>query len=1226
MSIALTNVQSRSTFKWIVAVTAVAAVALVLVALNGGHQIQANAATPAEYGLMEGDVIRASNDIDLYIVNSVGAKRLFTNPAIFNVYKHIGWSKVKTVPPATRDAFVTSGLFRNCQTNSPKVYALDVVSEDIAQLHWLNVTEAQALAYDPAFASKVFCINTAEMGLYGMGADYTSTSQIPIYSRAGLPSGTPIPVGNVNASLSPSNPASGSLTKNAQGVELLRVRLTGTGTLSTLTLKRSGAGATGDFSNVYVYDGAVRLADGRSISSATGEATFVNLNLAVNGTKDISIVGDLSSATAGNVHVMSVTAMGLTNGIVGGVPVMGNAFTVSGATGGTITVAKTGNLGNPQVGQSQAQLSQFKLTTATEAGIVKRITLLNGGTISTAGIKNVVLKSGTNQWTGVVTADDYLVFDLGTGFTIAKGNSAIFDVYGDLAGKKDETVKLYFDSTTDILATGDQFGFGMAVTNTALSSTSNAHSLTLQGGVLTLSFVGPSASNISTNATKVHFLDFDVNAASAVEMKKHTIILCKDTDANGTYDAASDTTSGWGDVTNITIIDRDTNASLISSNDGSSFTTSNTSCPGGVAGAAKQYSDTIDFTAGQTRHLAVVGDVNTANTGGVQLTGSDAMKVIVDGYGDAVGSGGDTTILKYIGTNTGPVNTDVVPAGDISGNTQTLQASSLALSLASSPTGNQTFVQGTQNVSAAGFNLTAALGSSVTINSMTLTGYVADSGTTLVRGVASAPDASLNVGRLAATVRLVDAGNPTVTIGTLSSNNLTTSTGTVVFNNMNWLIPAGTTKTLLVKTDLSTIPVSGSSDVFSFDIVATTDVSAVDQNSNSINASVASVNGTTSPTTYVTVNSVGTLTPSLAPSSQTKSAVYWGQTATPFSTYRFTSTNEGFFIERLNVYSADTAADVTNNVDSVTITYKDKSGNSVSKTQTLNSAASTSFGFSGTERPYVPKDGTLDVSVTANIKTASQFFRAADVNFSFDFSGGAADEFRAIGEGSGTVLDGATSTIGDVLGNNLYVYRAYPQFTMLAAPATTIAAGQDIFKFKVDSIGLASDGATVFFDGATGATSGSMKFAVLASGAQGTGTTMTLELRRVVDELGASVDQLVASRSLVTGTDTDFNNNNNLPASLSMRFRDVTGNQSIEIGAGKSNTFILRISSVAGFTKAVNTNTGRGADYVQVLMKDNQSNLIYWTDKGGTHRINSNGGTTGVLRALPMTGPVVSKQ
>ena len=46
-------------------------------------------AKPEDYGLTEGDLIRAQGDFDIFIINQYGYKRLFLNPTIFNMYGHL---------------------------------------------------------------------------------------------------------------------------------------------------------------------------------------------------------------------------------------------------------------------------------------------------------------------------------------------------------------------------------------------------------------------------------------------------------------------------------------------------------------------------------------------------------------------------------------------------------------------------------------------------------------------------------------------------------------------------------------------------------------------------------------------------------------------------------------------------------------------------------------------------------------------------------------------------------------------------------------------------------------------------------------------------------------------------------------------------------------------------------------------------------------------------------
>ena len=140
----------------------------------------------AALSLKEGDTVSAagSSDPDIYIANIHGYKRLFLNPVIFNFYGHLGgFGKVKRIVSATRDTLVTSGLYRNCETNDPKVYGVETTGEDTGKLHWVNTSGTQAVADDANFFKKVFCINTNEFNWYSKGADYTSVNQVPDYSR-----------------------------------------------------------------------------------------------------------------------------------------------------------------------------------------------------------------------------------------------------------------------------------------------------------------------------------------------------------------------------------------------------------------------------------------------------------------------------------------------------------------------------------------------------------------------------------------------------------------------------------------------------------------------------------------------------------------------------------------------------------------------------------------------------------------------------------------------------------------------------------------------------------------------------------------------------------------------------------------------------------------------------------------------------------------------------------
>jgi len=129
-------------------------------------------ARPEDYGLKEGDLIRAQGDFDIFIINQHGYKRLFLNPAIFNMYGHLGgWKAVKTVTPQVRDAFITSNYYR--YIDSPKVYYLAVTGGDTGMLQWVNITGESFLSQGGKPES-IFIINKSEFNWYPKGADKTS--------------------------------------------------------------------------------------------------------------------------------------------------------------------------------------------------------------------------------------------------------------------------------------------------------------------------------------------------------------------------------------------------------------------------------------------------------------------------------------------------------------------------------------------------------------------------------------------------------------------------------------------------------------------------------------------------------------------------------------------------------------------------------------------------------------------------------------------------------------------------------------------------------------------------------------------------------------------------------------------------------------------------------------------------------------------------------------------
>ncbi|KKR48413.1 MAG: LPXTG-motif cell wall anchor domain protein [Candidatus Curtissbacteria bacterium GW2011_GWA1_40_16] len=471
------------------------------------------AVAPADYGLQEGNTISASgsSDPDIYIVNDWGYKRLFVNPAIFTLYGHLSWAGVKAVAPATRDAFGTSGLFRNCETGDQKVYGLDVVSEDVANLRWVNTTGAQAVADDANFFKKVFCINTREQALYGTGADYTSVTQVPIYTRGTLPPST----GAVAAYLASDNPAANTLIETQAAADLAHFTFTGSGTVTSVVLNRLGVSSDTTLTNVYLYSGAKRLTDAATVSS--GKITFSDLAglFTVSGSTTISVKADIANSTTGQTVGVSLTSF---NG--NAVSLSGNLFSIAvdPSDFGTITVgAPTPTTADDNLSpQTDFVMWQSTVTVGNHDAWLKSLQLRVIGSVQVGDLRNFRLTvdgAAVGSAIAQTDANGYLVFDFGSGVKLTAG-SRIVKLVGDIIGGSTRTFVVSLRQKSDISLYESQYGVGILPTITtvpATAPTTGDHDID-EGSVTITKATDSNSGDVVKDATSVSLVKYKFEA------------------------------------------------------------------------------------------------------------------------------------------------------------------------------------------------------------------------------------------------------------------------------------------------------------------------------------------------------------------------------------------------------------------------------------------------------------------------------------------------------------------------------------------------------------------------------------------------------------------------------------------------------------------------------------------------------------------------------------------
>lgn len=348
-------------------------------------------------------------------------------------------------------------------------------------------------------------------------------------------------------------------------------------------------------------------------------------------------------------------------------------------------------------------------------------------------------------------------------------------------------------------------------------------------------------------------------------------------------------------------------------------------------------------------------------------------------------------------------------------------------------------------------------------------------------------------------------------------------------------------------------------------------------------------NPISTPTLTPTPSVPGTLSASLAPGSPSSKALYWGQNDAEFSRFRFVSTNEGLFVEKITFDTDDSVANFTGNIDSIKVQYKNKSGSTMTTLGAIYSDGIATFGFVADNRPYVPANSTLDILVFANVKSKAARTGQASApgtQFSINLVRGSANSLRVVGESSGNIMEiGESNSIN---ASNHIIYRAFPEFVQDTLMASEPLGTKDVLKFTIKAHGAANS--SVMFDNDT-----LLGFEIVASGTKN--SDMNARLYDLTNNEQVASKVVSNAQSSTTGNRTSILFN--------------SWDKTVEIDAGSQKSFRVEI----GFTNFIDK-----SDFFQLVLKNETGQVSWKTDDVVQNLV------PGFIRLLPMNGPIFVKQ
>jgi len=350
------------------------------------------------------------------------------------------------------------------------------------------------------------------------------TSATGFSSTTGLPCSSttpPVTSGPLSVSLATDNPAAGTVVAGQATADLAHFAFTGTGTISSITLSKNGISDQNTLSNVYLFDGAQRLTDGYSFNNS-GSLTINGLNVAVSGTKTLSVKADVASGTLSYSIGVTLTGYAVTGGTTNAVSVAGNVMYVASAPSNLGAAVFNGNNGvaassvNPgttgyPIWSAPLQINNRNLS-------LKMINFRVIGSAPADSLANVKLfldgtAVGSNGVTTVINGSNYWSFDLSAAPVTLTTGSHTLDLRADIVKGSSFSFTASLQLASDMTLFDSQVGVNVAATGITTAHTTAGLIQISTGSVsVTVDPTFQANTTVTGGATNVDIAKFKLHA------------------------------------------------------------------------------------------------------------------------------------------------------------------------------------------------------------------------------------------------------------------------------------------------------------------------------------------------------------------------------------------------------------------------------------------------------------------------------------------------------------------------------------------------------------------------------------------------------------------------------------------------------------------------------------------------------------------------------------------
>ena len=758
-----------------------------------------------------------------------------------------------------------------------------------------------------------------------------------------------------------------------------------------LTFNRIGVSNDSTLTNIYLYQGAVRLTD--SVGITNSQFVFNNASglftVPAGGTYTVSVRSDIAGSTSGQqigVSLVSATSNGTLDSSVS-FPINSGYQTISAATlaGVDYTTAAASPSAITISPQNDFPIWQETVSVSTNPVKLSSLKFTNLGSIDSSNVVNLRLYvDGTMVGSAVpvMAADRSVTFDLSASPVTLSTQSHIIKVLANITGGANRTIQLSVQRASDGMFVDSQLN--QPVTATAATASFSA----VSSGIITMNSVTSTTgvsvsldpaslnSNVAVGATNVKWATFDMLASGENVKVSDLYVYASSTTSGGALAGVGGLNNGSVYLNGVQVGSPKDIGSLAAGKTDFSFGSS------------------LILPAGVTAKVDIYGDAK--DTAGTNLPNNGTVIVSL-----AAGSSNAQGMSSLTATN--------VPGAITSSNTITVTSSSLTATKYTGY-GNQTIISGSNNAKLGSFTLSTGSTEGVNVNSIYITFPNAVSST--ITNLTLKDDAT----------------------GTMYGSVQTTPSTSNSFSG-NIDIPVSSTKTF----DIYGNVLSGAN-------VGTIVASVGASTSGTGDLTGISASPAATALQTITLGS-GTLSVTKGAGDPVSNNVTAGASSVSVGEFNFAAANSAYSVNNLDILIPNGAA---TSVTNVTVTYKDVNGAVKTATQSLQVVAADAYAtavFTGLGM-YVPMNDSANLDVSVGTPTiASGATSGAAIQTTLDM-GATSGTFQAT-DSSGTATTSLNGGVNVTAGGTFYVRKSIPTFAMQSTGVTVPSTGTPIYKFSI---------------------------------------------------------------------------------------------------------------------------------------------------------------------------------